>query len=193
MSKQRECADCGEPVEGRRRYCDEHQQERRQRTKLVNRIAHGETYNDNRRQKRAAQAQPAEVIAQDMIDYREGGGHRNPRELLARAVRQPEPEPDVVDYTPGGQQRPSIYAPRQRVHGGQRQGGFDMTGAAMDERQERVVDWSDLESVSRAYEQPAGHTVDIRSMLSPAANQPRYDNLGRPMPRSRNRSRNGLR
>jgi hypothetical protein len=100
---------------------------------------------------------------------------------------------EVIDYSQGGQPRPSMYEapPRSDVPASVRQdyAEYQRRQAADARASNQTIDWSNLEAVRDAY--ASGRPLVDFSAPPPAP--ARYDALGRPMARERNRSRNGLR
>jgi hypothetical protein len=178
---------CGEPVRGRRRYCsDEHAHEAKLAIQALNRLHHGEEYNEARRETRARE-NPYPEADERIVDYTIPGAASKPPsfDLHPKQVRR-EPEA-VVDYTRGGH-RPG-EAPQKldlsRIPASIRRDlvrAQQMAAAQMRREASEVIDWNDLQAAQ--HQADSGHVVDLVH-LPPPPPQSRYDHLGRSIPRSR--------
>ena len=102
----RMCAECqSEPVSGRRLYCEECGRLRRNAQQLERDRAARE------RGSRAEDFGPADEIDREVIDVTAPGYASKPpsHDVLLKPARPPAFAGDVVDYSKGGDHRPSIY------------------------------------------------------------------------------------
>lgn len=189
------CIDCGVTVGLRRNRCPEHRKAHRAKLERDRVARNREAEAPRPRPKRS---EPEVVIDGELVDYT----RQSARPSIAQFDTQYKPRPmasmdddPVIDYTQGGQPRPSLYDQPRRAK------GHDYTEALRSQYAQEYleslpqqINWNDLAGVQHAYESNRQHDLPISGWLAADDKPgPRYDYLGRPQPRNRGRRERGLR
>lgn len=159
----RTCRDCGDPISGRRRRCDE-----------CKRLAHAKA----ERERYHRGVDPADSpMDQVVVDYTQGG-HKPSSTFDVQPKSAPKvSEPEVVDYTKGGASHPGAYVPRldySQVPASVRQDRVKAARMAAQHAQAQDSGAMDWDSSLQALQQQADSNIVDFSHMSLRGDRPEY-------------------